>query len=143
MRRLDGRPAVALNALYTQGHLREVNFEGCQRLSTLLPPRPLRCITFCRMFSGSSQDLDFKTSLAILPPRRLWDEIQCQRVFNDKGFVRWPPHINLLYPFRRDTGSTFRDAAQAATDALSQTLPFKVFLQNFCSQQGVYCYVPP
>lgn len=43
-----------------------------------------------------------------------------------QGYVRWPPHCNLLYPFLEDSGSTFEAAAQAAAEALQGVKPFQV-----------------
>lgn len=43
-----------------------------------------------------------------------------------QGYVRWPPHCNLLYPFLEDCGSTFEAAAQAAAEALQSVKPFQV-----------------
>lgn len=45
------------------------------------------------------------------------------RCFNDKSFVRWPPHVNLLYPFL--DSQQFPVAAQAAAEALRDIKPFQ------------------
>eukprot|EP00198_Chlamydomonas_reinhardtii_P000915 XP_001690250.1 predicted protein [Chlamydomonas reinhardtii] len=42
------------------------------------------------------------SSVAVVPPATVWRSIQSLRCFADKSFVRWPPHINLLYPFHPD-----------------------------------------
>ena len=39
---------------------------------------------------------------------------------------RWPPHINLLYPFYEDTGNAFQECTEAAAQALSTLQPFEV-----------------
>ncbi|KAK3988557.1 2'-5' RNA ligase superfamily-domain-containing protein [Cladorrhinum sp. PSN332] len=39
------------------------------------------------------------TALAILPPPHLWPRIDHLRSLYDKAYLKWPPHINLLYPF--------------------------------------------
>ncbi|KAI9218924.1 2'-5' RNA ligase superfamily-domain-containing protein [Blastocladiella britannica] len=39
------------------------------------------------------------TALAVIPPPALWPRIQTMRRTLDPAFPRWPPHINLLYPF--------------------------------------------
>lgn len=43
-----------------------------------------------------------------------------------QGFVRWPPHANLLYPFLEDSGSTFEAAAVTAASALQDVKPVQV-----------------
>ena len=35
---------------------------------------------------------------ALIPPRRLWPQIQAIRENHDPAFESWPPHLNLLYP---------------------------------------------
>lgn len=46
----------------------------------------------------------FKSALCILLPYHLMQPVQKIRCFKDKSYVRWPPHINLLYPFWEDKG---------------------------------------
>ena len=41
----------------------------------------------------------YHTSLCVIPPKELWDEINKIRKNHDKAFDRWPPHINILFPF--------------------------------------------
>lgn len=48
------------------------------------------------------------------------------RCFKDKSFVRWPPHINLLYPFHEDSGDAFAAAAETAAAACRSIQPFQV-----------------
>lgn len=43
--------------------------------------------------------LTFKTALALLPPASITPPIEAVRRVHDKHFQRWPPHINLIYPF--------------------------------------------
>lgn len=64
-----------------------------------------------------------KTAVALVPPRAAWPAIQAVRVFNDKSFCRWPPHVNLLYPFLEE--QHFEAAAQAAAAALAGVQPFQ------------------
>ncbi|PRW59353.1 2 -5 RNA ligase [Chlorella sorokiniana] len=67
-----------------------------------------------------------KTAIALIPPRSVWAPLQEVRCFNDKSFVRWPPHVNLLYPFL--DSQHFPAAAQAAAEALRSFKPFQVTL---------------
>ncbi|KUI55179.1 Nuclear poly(A) polymerase 1 [Cytospora mali] len=39
------------------------------------------------------------TALCILPPRSTWPRIDRLRSRYDKAYGKWPPHINLVYPF--------------------------------------------
>jgi hypothetical protein len=67
-----------------------------------------------------------KSTVCIIPPLAVQQAVQKIRCFKDKSFVRWPPHINLLYPFLEDQGSAFTDAAAAAATAVAYISPFKV-----------------
>ena len=70
--------------------------------------------------------LSHSSALCLIPPRSCWAQLQETRCFNDKAFVRWPPHINLLYPFFQDSGATFEEAARRARDSLAAVQPFEV-----------------
>ncbi len=69
------------------------------------------------------------SALCFVPPASLWRQLQLARCFHDKSFVRWPPHINLLYPFvedqGEDQGGSFAAAAEAAAGALADVEPFQ------------------
>ena len=39
------------------------------------------------------------TALCIVPPRHIWASVDRLRALYDKGYEKWPPHINVLYPF--------------------------------------------
>lgn len=41
----------------------------------------------------------FQTAIAILPPAFLHPQINSLRSLYDKSYKKWPPHINVLYPF--------------------------------------------
>ncbi|KAK8051443.1 hypothetical protein PG993_002828 [Apiospora rasikravindrae] len=51
------------------------------------------------------------TALCIIPPRHLWSSLDSLRSLYDKAHERWPPHINLAYPFVK-TDSLPQAAAQ-------------------------------
>ncbi|KAK8080002.1 endonuclease/Exonuclease/phosphatase [Apiospora hydei] len=59
------------------------------------------------VFSVGSHD----TALCIIPPRHLWPSLDSLRSLYDKAHERWPPHINLAYPFVK-AGSLPQAAAQ-------------------------------
>ena len=80
----------------------------------------------------ASPELDYKSALCFVPPRPFWDHpIQEIRCFNDKAFVRWPPHINLLYPFWKDTGENFQNAAERIRQCLAEFPPFSISFSQF------------
>ncbi|KAJ9133778.1 Nuclear poly(A) polymerase 1 [Coniochaeta hoffmannii] len=39
------------------------------------------------------------TALSLVLPRHLWPPIDRLRALYDKAYEKWPPHINLIYPF--------------------------------------------
>ena len=43
--------------------------------------------------------LTYKTAIALLPSSSITSPIEAVRSVYDKNFKRWPPHINLIYPF--------------------------------------------
>ncbi|KAJ3392322.1 hypothetical protein HDU84_004286 [Entophlyctis sp. JEL0112] len=42
---------------------------------------------------------DVSTALAIVLPEHLHDRINAIRAKHDRAYPRWPPHINLMFPF--------------------------------------------
>jgi len=77
--------------------------------------------------------LKHTSALVVIPPRAVWDAVQEVRCVRDKSYLRWMPHVNLLYPFLEDdaSGETFADAAAIAADALKDTSPFRCSLRAF------------
>ena len=43
----------------------------------------------------------YDTALCIIPPQHSWPSIDRIRALYDKSYEKWPPHINLIYPFVR------------------------------------------
>jgi 2'-5' RNA ligase len=50
-------------------------------------------------FRQLAPHLSHKSALALLPPSAITGPIERVRRMHDKQFDRWPPHINLIYPF--------------------------------------------
>jgi len=73
----------------------------------------------------------YKSAACIVPPEAVWGPIQAIRRDHDRGFVRWLPHINLLYGFIPDELDNFARAAEALQAALSTVPPFRVRLAQF------------
>ena len=69
------------------------------------------------------------TALVLIPPKSAQPPIQAIRRIHDRNFVRWMPHITLLYPFaeRRD----FADVTDALAKAAQQITPFSIQLRRF------------
>ncbi|KAI0386064.1 hypothetical protein F5Y04DRAFT_245391 [Hypomontagnella monticulosa] len=41
----------------------------------------------------------YETALCVIPPKHLWPVIDNLRRVYDSAYKKWPPHINLVYPF--------------------------------------------
>src|SRR3954454_18263551 len=41
------------------------------------------------------------TALCIVPPKHLWPSVERLRANYDQAYEKWPPHVNLIYPFVR------------------------------------------
>ncbi|OJJ50673.1 hypothetical protein ASPZODRAFT_54896 [Penicilliopsis zonata CBS 506.65] len=48
---------------------------------------------------ASSEAVSYETALCILPPSHLTHDFERLRELYDKAYGRWPPHLNLIYPF--------------------------------------------
>ncbi|KAH7071713.1 2'-5' RNA ligase superfamily-domain-containing protein [Paraphoma chrysanthemicola] len=57
--------------------------------------------------------LSYKSALALLPPAHLTAPIEAVRKVHDRHFERWPPHINLLYPFLASPSTTTEQGDRA------------------------------
>ena len=74
-------------------------------------------------------DKTHTTAVVLIPPESVQPSIQSIRRLHDRNFVRWMPHITLLYPFaeRRD----FESVIPALTKATQQIAPFSVEFVRF------------
>ncbi|KAI1345022.1 hypothetical protein F5Y15DRAFT_14843 [Xylariaceae sp. FL0016] len=41
----------------------------------------------------------YDTALCLIPPSHVWPSIDRLRSLYDKAYEKWPPHVNLIYPF--------------------------------------------
>ncbi|RYP48363.1 hypothetical protein DL768_005732 [Monosporascus sp. mg162] len=41
----------------------------------------------------------YDTALCLIPPRHTWSSIDRLRMLYDKAYEKWPPHVNIVYPF--------------------------------------------
>mmetsp|Transcript_8496 Transcript_8496/g.18322 ORF Transcript_8496/g.18322 Transcript_8496/m.18322 type:complete len:1492 (-) Transcript_8496:1169-5644(-) len=91
------------------------------------------------VWSGT-QEKTVTTALAWIPPpdSQTYDKIQTIRRAFDKQIHRWPPHINLLYPFVPE--QDFQAAAHLLARALSSQTEFQVTLDEIGHfQHGKSC----
>lgn len=72
---------------------------------------------------------DVHTALAILPPERFRPAIDALRRLHDPAFPRWPPHVNLLYPFVPP--DRVDEAVEVASRALAGARTFSLSLAHF------------
>ena len=96
---------------------------------------------FCISFAGEVSNLAYfkqlffmsskthTTAVVLIPPEAVQPPIQAVRRIHDRNFVRWMPHVTLLYPFaeRRDFGEVTPSLAAAA----QQIAPFSIALRRF------------
>ena len=81
----------------------------------------------------NSKSLRHTSALVMLPPKSVWPAIQDIRCVRDKSYLRWMPHVNVLYPFLEDDeeGTNFAEAAKVASGALTDIHPFQCALNDF------------
>eukprot|EP00026_Physarum_polycephalum_P001034 Phypoly_transcript_01035.p1 GENE.Phypoly_transcript_01035~~Phypoly_transcript_01035.p1 ORF type:complete len:1202 (+),score=298.44 Phypoly_transcript_01035:116-3721(+) len=70
-----------------------------------------------------------KSAVIVMPPPEMWEDIQDIRKENDKAYGRWPPHINMLYPFV--PVDEFPAVAPKIAKAIEAISPFAVTFENF------------
>ncbi|CAO2652414.1 Nn.00g006970.m01.CDS01 [Neocucurbitaria sp. VM-36] len=69
--------------------------------------------------------LSHKSALALLPPSNISAPIEKVRRVHDKHFARWPPHINLLYPFLASPSETIEQGESSASH-LKETIRTRI-----------------
>lgn len=108
---------------------------GFQHRHSFIRARPAITTTLLRMSSSSTAAADgpspplfsgrklHQSALALLPDADtpLYSSIQATRRVHDKHFKRWPPHVNILYPFVPE--AEFEAAAQVLHKALFSFAP--------------------
>lgn len=73
----------------------------------------------------------YHTAVAIIPPPGLvYDQLMKTReCLGDRDYHKWPPHINLLYPFVES--SKFDSVIPILVEALKDVKPFELILSDF------------
>lgn len=70
-----------------------------------------------------------KTAVVIIPPEKVWPQIQAIREKHDRQVRRWMPHVTLLYPFRPK--EQFDGLAEQIAPVLEDIEPFEIELREF------------
>ena len=74
----------------------------------------------------------YTSTVAMIPPDEAWPAIQAARyALRDRGLWRWPPHVNLLYPFAPAAASATPRLIAALAAAAARVEPFDVHLEAF------------
>lgn len=69
------------------------------------------------------------TAVVLIPPKSIQQPIQDIRKINDRNYIRWMPHITMLYPFAPQT--EFPDLIPALEQTAKQNSAFTVTLSTF------------
>lgn len=102
-------------------------------MSTIGPKADQTISTSSEVSTSSIFNKVHKSAVCIIPPKQYWDTIQAIREKHDKAFQRWPPHINLLYPFIPE--EYFADAKRRLN--LGSIDPFEItFRELSCFTHG-------
>ncbi|KAI9025553.1 2'-5' RNA ligase superfamily-domain-containing protein [Hyaloraphidium curvatum] len=82
---------------------------------------------------ASTGPLAVTSTICLLPPASAWHPIQAIRKVHDRQIGRWPPHINLLYPFLDLDAlneASFAAARENLRGALASVAPFRMELKQ-------------
>jgi 2'-5' RNA ligase len=71
----------------------------------------------------------YTSAIVLIPPQSLWPPIQEIRRVYDRAYVRWMPHINLIYPFVHN--DAFPQILPKLSQALAPLQPFTISLERF------------
>ncbi|GMH93650.1 hypothetical protein TrST_g2926 [Triparma strigata] len=77
-----------------------------------------------------SPPLIYTSSCSMIPPSSSWPPLQSLRAdLRDAGLYRWPPHVNLLYPFVPP--QKFPQVSHLLSSKLKSFKPFRVQFNTF------------
>ncbi|KAG8167203.1 hypothetical protein KVR01_002892 [Diaporthe batatas] len=69
------------------------------------------------------------TALCIIPPRNQWTKVDQLRSHYDRAYGKWPPHVNLVYPFVQvDALPRAAEAVQSAAAPVRGQKPLDICL---------------
>jgi len=100
------------------------------------------------MSSNNSGEMEIETrkykivhtsALTMVPPEseiQVWDQLtELRTLVRDPGLFRWPPHVNLLYPFvelfDQEDDSEVERVMRKLQEVTARTEPFNVTLDRF------------
>ncbi|KAH7407036.1 2'-5' RNA ligase superfamily-domain-containing protein [Phaeosphaeria sp. MPI-PUGE-AT-0046c] len=66
--------------------------------------------------------LSHKSALVLLPHASITAPVEAVRRLHDKHFARWPPHINLLYPFLASPSETAEHGNESNPPQLKESI---------------------
>lgn len=75
----------------------------------------------------------FKVAVVLSPPESAWGPIQTIRRAHDAAYSRWPPHVNLLWPFAAEETLLETRACERLAAVAAATRRFRVSLREFCT----------
>ncbi|KAH8728217.1 2'-5' RNA ligase superfamily-domain-containing protein [Phaeosphaeriaceae sp. PMI808] len=70
--------------------------------------------------------LSHTSALALLLPSDIAPPIEAIRRVHDKHFARWPPHINLLYPFLVSPSEIINQGEEAVSPQLQESIRTRI-----------------
>ena len=137
-----------LDRIYLRGDLllaKDISLKGQEPIEGSIPPLFLsdHFALHCSLKPSSEERVEIQleiddpiesksvhqTALCLIPPRHIWPAIEILRHSFDRQYVRWPPHINLLYGFVPE--EDFHKAVQLLTTKMSKVEPFIIELEHF------------
>lgn len=82
------------------------------------------------------------SACCIIPPKSVWHQINAIRSQYDKSCNRWPPHMNLFFPFV--PSNHFDEVSHELTRQLQRVEPFRVELSEIaCNEDSKYLFLVP
>ena len=70
------------------------------------------------------------TALCMIPPRSQWTKVDHLRSLYDRAYGKWPPHVNLIFPFVQVDALPRAAAAVQSAVAQRGPKPFDVRLDS-------------
>lgn len=80
------------------------------------------------------------SALALVPDGQQWPAIQAFRIDHDREIHKWPPHINIFYPFLPE--SDFETAASTLSRELAKLGPLRIRFTRFGNFGGTVFLEP-